>query len=341
MKHGGDLSEAMAQFGGTVDTWLDLSTGINPWSWPTPAELPGRVWRRLPARQDELALVDAARASYGVPAGIDIAIAAGTQALIQILPHAMGSGAVAIVGPTYGEHAAAFARGGHHVLPVSGLDELPAGATHAVIVNPNNPDGRITVPDIVVATARELSKRGGWLVIDEAFADVEPAVSSIELCREFPIVVLRSFGKFFGLAGLRLGFAIAQPDIIAQIAAALGPWPVSGPALVIGRTALSDRRWITQMRERLTQQAAKLDAALGAADLQIVGGTSLFRLARHSDAVAIHARLARYHIWTRRFDHADDLLRFGLPPDDTALARLASALAATEHPHLTPRSMAR
>lgn len=325
MKHGGDLSEAIAQFGGAPESWLDLSTGINPWPYPVPDKLPVQSWQRLPHRAAERDLIEAARIAYDVPAGVDIAIAPGTQALIQILPHVMTGGAVAIAGPTYSEHAIAFARAGREVIAV-GLDALPSGATHAVVVNPNNPDGRITPRDAIADAARRLDKFGGGLIVDEAFADVVPDCSVVELCRELPIVVLRSFGKFFGLAGLRLGFAIARPGLAAEIAATLGPWPVSGPALVIGRAALSDRRWIDATRALLSQQANELDAVLRAADLELVGGTSLFRFVRHRDAHAIHARLAHQQIWTRSFDHAGDVLRFGLPPTADALRRLAAAL---------------
>jgi len=325
MRHGGDLGEAIAQFGGHAESWLDLSTGINPWSYPVLAEVPARAWQRLPDRAAERGLIEAARAAYNVPAGADIAIAAGTQALIQMLPHVMTGGAVAIAGPTYSEHITAFARAGRKVLSI-GLDALSSGVTHAVVVNPNNPDGRIVNHEIIAAAAQNLGRFGGCLIVDEAFADVAPHCSAIGLSRELPIVVLRSFGKFFGLAGLRLGFAIGRPDLIADIAAALGPWPASGPALAVGQAALRDRPWIDATRERLARQAATLDTILRAADFEIIGGTSLFRLARHHDAGAIHTQLARHHIWTRSFDHAGDLLRFGLPSDDAALHRLATAL---------------
>jgi cobalamin biosynthetic protein CobC len=325
MKHGGDLSEAITQFGGAPESWLDLSTGINPWPYPVPDKLPMQAWQRLPSRTAECDLIEAARAAYNVPTDVGIAIAPGTQALIQLLPHVMTGGAVAIAGPTYSEHAASFTRAGREVLSV-GLDRLPRGATHAVVVNPNNPDGRITPRELIAEAAHRLGKFGGGLIVDEAFADVAPDCSVIQLCRELPIVVLRSFGKFFGLAGLRLGFAFARPDLADEIADTLGPWPVSGPALVIGRAALSDRQWIDATRARLNQQASKLDDFVRAADLAIVGGTSLFRLARHRDAHAIHAHLAHRQIWTRSFDHAHDLLRFGQPLNDNALQRLATAL---------------
>jgi len=324
MKHGGDLSEAIAQFGGTAECWLDLSTGINPSPYPVP-DLPARAWQRLPEPAAERNLIDAARRAYRVPVGVDVAIAAGTQALIQMLPYVATGGAVAIAGPTYSEHAAAFTRAGRKVI-TAGLDALPSEVTHAVIVNPNNPDGRITSLDIIAEAASKLGKFGGCLIVDEAFADVAPECSVVALCRDLPIVVLRSFGKFFGLAGLRLGFAIARPDLAGKIAAALGPWPVSGPALLIGRAALANHNWTEATRERLKQQAHQLDAVLRGDGLEIVGGTSLFRLARHRDATAIHLRLAQHHIWSRSFDHASDLLRFGLPSDDAGLARLATAL---------------
>jgi cobalamin biosynthetic protein CobC len=340
MKHGGDLGEAIAQFGGTAEGWLDLSTGINPWGWPIPA-LSDAVWQRLPAHGDEVALLEAARDHYRVPHGAGIALAAGTQALIQILPHVMPAGAVAVAAVTYSEHAASFERGGHDIVALNANGDVPAGMTHAVIVNPNNPDGRITGRAAVLAAARELGRRGGWLIIDEAFADIEPLCSSVDLTSEQPIVVLRSFGKFFGLAGLRLGFAIARQDIVDKIATALGPWPVSGPALVIGRAALSDRQWAAQTRERLQRQASRLDTLLARAGLDVIGGTSLFRLARHNDAATIYAGLAQRHIWTRKFAHATDLLRFGLPGDDAALGRLATALDESARPHLKPRSTAR
>jgi cobalamin biosynthetic protein CobC len=164
-------------------------------------------------------------------------------------------------------------------------------------------------------------------VIDEAFADLDPAISAVALCERWPVVVLRSFGKFYGLAGLRLGFAIGPQRLLAQIREAMGPWICSGPALAVGRVALDDERWANETRDKLREQAAKLDAVLEAAGLAAAGGTTLFRLVRHPHASAYHKALARRQIWCRRFDWADDLLRFGLPPDDAALERFALALA--------------
>jgi cobalamin biosynthetic protein CobC len=329
MKHGGDLTEAMARYGGTPQMWLDLSTGINPWPWPIPADLSAAAWQRLPSRAAGQALIAAARDAYAAPAAADVVAAAGTQSLIQWLPQLAGAGPVAIVGPTYHEHELAWRRAGHEVIVLADLDQLPDDVRHAVVVNPNNPDGRVTSHSVIARAAARLLGRGGWLVIDEAFADIEPEISAVGLCVDLPVVVLRSFGKFYGLAGLRLGFAIACPDIAQRISLALGPWPCSGPALEIGVAALRDHQWAHGTRQALQDQAFKLDAVLAAAGFAIVGGTGLFRLVRRADASKTHAWLATRHIWCRRFDWADDLMRFGLPPGDRDLDRLGAALASS------------
>lgn len=326
MKHGGDLTQAIAQYGGTPEMWLDLSTGINPRPWPIAPALPDTIWQRLPSRADHDALIAAARIAYDVPTGVEIAAASGSQALIQWLPFLTAPGAVAIPGPTYSEHAAAWTNAGHEVVALADLDHLPDHARTVVIVNPNNPDGRRLDPTALARIAALLGERGCWLIVDEAFADLDPASSAVALCRDLPVIILRSFGKFYGLAGLRLGFAIGPPEMIQRVAFALGPWPCSGPALAIGRAALLDQVWADRTRETLQSQADRLDNVLAAAGFAIVGGTALFRLVRHSDAASRHKALAERHIWCRSFEWDDGLLRFGLPGDDAGFGRLAAAL---------------
>ncbi|WP_022721137.1 threonine-phosphate decarboxylase CobD [Rhodopseudomonas sp. B29] len=339
MKHGGDLTEAMARHGGAPEDWLDLSTGINPRPWSIAklgeATLPAFLWQQLPSRRDEEALLHAARIAYETPDGVDIVAAPGTQALIQWLPRLAPSGAVGVVGPTYAEHAQAWSKAGREVidLAVEDLEKsiaaLPDDVRHILVVSPNNPDGRWIDHAVLASIARQLAARGGWLVIDEAFVDVEPTRSTVALCTDAPVVILRSFGKFYGLAGVRLGFALAQPSIARLIAEAQGPWACSGPALAVGAAALGDLTWAAQTRIELAASAAALDVVLAKAGLAVVGGTSLYRLIRHVDARALHEALARRRIWCRRFDWRDDLLRFGLPPDQAALDRLAAALTET------------
>jgi cobalamin biosynthetic protein CobC len=327
MKHGGDLTEAIARYGGAPQMWLDLSTGINPSPWPIPADLPGAVWQRLPSRAAEGALIAAARDAYSVPADAEVVAAPGTQSLIQWLPQLAGRGPVAIVGPTYHEHELAWRIAGHEVITVAGLDDLPEAVRHAVVVNPNNPDGRVTGQSALARAAALLHDRGGWLIIDEAFVDIEPEISAVGLCVNMPVVVLRSFGKFYGLAGLRLGFAIAHRDIAQRVSLALGPWPCSGPALNIGVAALRDQEWAHRTRNAIQHQARELDTVLAVAGFTILGGTGLFRLVQHPDAGKVHMALAAQHIWCRRFEWANDLLRFGLPLHKHDLDRLAGALA--------------
>jgi len=327
MEHGGDLSDAITRFGGEASAWLDLSTGINPVPWPVPDDLLRPFLQRLPARATEEALIDAARSAYGVPAAAALVAAPGTQALIQWLPRLAPNGPVAVVAPTYSEHGRAWAEGGRQFVTIHNIDALPADARHAVIVNPNNPDGRVTPIDAIARAAKSLQARSGWLVVDEAFVDVMPDATAASLCADLPLIILRSFGKFYGLAGLRLGFAIASPEIIDLIRKALGPWSVAGPALAIGSAALRDASWASDMRREIAQQANRLDGILTTTDGSIAGGTSLFRLLRHPNAASIHEQLARNHIWSRKFTYANDLLRFGLPGSDEGFARLSAALA--------------
>ena len=334
MEHGGDLADAMATGGGEPSDWLDLSTGINPHPWPVPAELRTEGWTRLPSRADLAALGDAARRAYRVPDRLAIVAAPGTQALIQWLPRLAEPGPVAILGPTYAEHGRAWCVAGCSVAEVDRPDSLARnsdlpqatvadGARHLVAVNPNNPDGRVLPPRELLDAARG---RNGWTVIDESFCDVMPDASVIPHLADEAAVVLRSFGKFYGLAGLRLGFAIGPEPIVAALARALGPWAVSGPALAIGRAALADAGWADAMRTRLAAEAATLDGVLTRTGLRIVGGTSLFRLAEAKDARALHEQLVQARIWVRRFADRPRLLRFGLPPDRAGLDRLAAAL---------------
>jgi cobalamin biosynthetic protein CobC len=327
MEHGGDLSDAIARFGGEPGAWLDLSTGINPMPWPLPDTLLNAGVHRLPGHVDDALLTDAARAAYRVPSSAAIVAAPGTQALIQWLPRLASPGSVAIDRLTYSEHARTWSDAGHPVVPAAGIERLPDDACHAVIVNPNNPDGRTAPLGAIERAARTLRGRGGWLVVDESFVDVVPDATAASLCADLPVVVLRSFGKFYGLAGLRLGFAIASPATIATIRRALGPWAVSGPALAIGAAALRDEAWANAMRETLVRQADRLDDVLRSTGGAIVGGTSLFRLIRHPAAAGLHERLARQLVWCRKFAGADDLLRFGLPGADHDFARLSAALA--------------
>jgi cobalamin biosynthetic protein CobC len=312
--HGGDLGEIKRRFPDAPRPWIDLSTGINPVPYPVPA-VSAEAWTRLPSQADEEALLAAAAARYGVRDARTIVAAPGTQALIQLLPRLVPTGRVAIVGPTYAEHQACWARHGHEVRVVA----TPEDADVVVVVNPDNPTGRLLAPSDLAPV------HCGLLVVDEAFIDFLPR--EVSLAGNLPptAVVLRSFGKTYGLGGLRLGFAIAAREMAQRLRAEIGPWAVSGPALEIGRRALGDSAWLQAARERLVTDSDRLDGLLRAAGFEIVGGTVLFRLACHPLAATFVLRLAAQGIHVRAFADAPDRLRFGLPADDAAFVRLAAA----------------
>ena len=326
--HGGDLAAAERRYGRPTGGWLDLSTGINAVAYPLPA-LPDTVWRRLPQADREATLLAAAREAYGVAADKALVAASGTQALIQLLPRLAPAGPVAVLAPTYAEHAHVWRTAGFAVNEIRDLAALNASKV-AVVVNPNNPDGRMVPPDTLLAATADLRREGGMLVVDEAFADVVPGISvgSRSLADGEGIVCLRSFGKFFGLAGVRLGFAVGDRDVIDRLGTMLGPWAVSGPAIETGIAALSDQPWITAAREDLAARSSRLDTILAAAGLSVVGGTTLYRLAETPDARLVQERLAHAGIWTRRFTDDPSWLRFGVPGTEAGFGRLVKALRA-------------
>ena len=305
--HGGGLDAAIAAFGGQRADWLDLSTGINPVPYPIP-DMPQDAWTALPDEAAFARLYALARSFWNVPENAAIIGATGASAIIAALPRVIPHGAVCIPGPTYNEHGAAFAASGWR---------LGQDPSHALVaVHPNNPDGHIwTVSDFEAA----------YTVIDESFCDVMPDKSLIHLAARPGVVVLKSFGKFWGLAGLRLGFAIGDPQIIAKLTDLLGPWQISGPALSIGAEALADPAWADETRARLATDTLRLDQLVTRNGAELVGGTTLFRLYKVKDAQAVQDRLAQHHVWSRVFPYAPEWIRLGLPAPDR-WAQLESAL---------------
>jgi cobalamin biosynthetic protein CobC len=318
--HGGNLDVACARFGGRIEDWIDLSTGINRQPYPV-GDMPQRAWTALPSRAEIEALHEAARRAHGTSAPV-LAVG-GAQAAIQMLPHLAPPGLARIISPTYNEYAPVLAAAGWQVEDACDLDAL-AGADLAVVVNPNNPDGRQHDPRALLA----LTSRAKRLVVDESFADAVPGVSLAAEVRRPGLLVLRSFGKFYGLAGLRLGFVLGSEADIAALAAMAGPWPVSGAAIEIGRRALLDRAWAEATQARLARDSVRLDALAQGARWKLVGGTPLFRLYETGNAVAAQERLAQAKIWSRIFTGKPGWLRLGLPGDEAEWERLAAALSA-------------
>jgi cobalamin biosynthesis protein CobC len=326
LPHGGDLALARRLFPGAPEPFIDLSTGINPNAYPVPA-LRIETYVQLP-QSDELAkLLAIAARHYSAPSDAHVVAAPGSQMLLPHIARLVPPTRAAILGPTYAEHRRAAAAAGHEVEEVTQIAAL-RGCPLAIIVNPNNPDGRLLRKALLLELAHESHRQGGLCVVDEAFMDALSGEESLaaEVARG-GIVVLRSFGKFFGLAGLRLGFALADPGIVQRLRDALGPWAIAGPAITIGAAAMEDHLWIAAARTRLALGASRLDALLRGAGLDVVGGTPLFRLVRTPRGSELFQRLGQVGILVRYFPEQPNLLRFGQPGSEEHWERLRRVLS--------------
>jgi cobalamin biosynthesis protein CobC len=331
--HGGRLCVARAMYPSVPTPWIDLSTGINPRPYPAPrASAAARA--RLP-EPTQLALLEqiAARA-FGVDDAARVVAVTGSELALRLLPAVLDRTHATVVSPTYSSHLDAWRRAGVRVqeirTPVFDTATMSGGVL--VLVNPNNPDGSIATRESVLALHAALADCGGTLIVDEAFVETAPGCSVADLAgseRAPRLIVLRSFGKFYGLAGVRLGFVIAEPLRAAKLRGLIGDWPVSADALAAGVAAYADSAWAERTRSRLQSTARRLDALLEGSGFEIVGGTSLFRLARRNDAAAHFERLLHAGILARPFQHDPTLLRFGLPHGASAWQRLHFALGAS------------
>lgn len=322
LEHGGKLVRAAQRYHIPLQDWLDLSTGINPHSWPVPP-IPAAAWARLPEPEDNL--LEAACAYYHASALLPVA---GTQAAIQALPALRNPGRVGVLSPAYAEHAHAWRRFGHTVVSLS-ASEILAGIDALevlVLINPNNPTGMRFDKSALLDWHARLAARGGWLIVDEAFMDATPEHGLSDGAPRPGLIVLRSLGKFFGLAGARVGFVLAETAVLDKLDRLLGPWTVPGPSRYIASLALQDRAWQEHMRQRLPDEARRLVALLSECGLPSSGAT-LFQWTQTPHAARLHEGLARRGILTRLFDTPSSL-RFGLPGDESQWARLERELRA-------------
>jgi len=321
--HGGNLHEAARRHGIPYDAWLDLSTGINPVGYPVPP-VPADAWRRLPDDGDTLAAC--AAGYYGAPEAAHVLPVAGSQAAIRALPALLPAGDAGVAALAYGEYAPAFARHGHRVVPLDiASDALPATLCHVIVGNPNNPTAEFVSTERLLGWHAQLSARGGTLIVDEAFADTGATPSLAQYTDRPGLVVLRSVGKFFGLAGIRAGFVLARPELIAALRDMLGAWTVSGPARHAVAAAFADRAWQAAARARLAADGARLAALLRTHGFA-VHATPLFSWTDDPRAAALHTALAAHGIWTRHFAQPSSV-RVGLPGSEAEWQRVADALA--------------
>jgi cobalamin biosynthetic protein CobC len=332
-RHGGRLCVARALYPQVSEPWIDLSTGINPTSYPAPSASP-QARNRLPELTALHELERVAGLAFGIDAAAQIAAVSGTESAVRLLPHVLAVSNALVVEPTYSSHLAAWRNSDVAAAGIR-FDALPdrfRAETALTVVNPNNPDGRI----VDRATLRSLHDRvacsGGVLIVDEAFADIDPALSVADIAgTELAprMIVLRSFGKFFGLAGLRLGFVIGSAPLVQPLRDLLGDWPVAVDAIAAGLHAYADQPWMASMRVQLLEQSKKMDALLAGAGFRIVGGTSLYRLVSAPDARQKFTHLLSRGVLARPFAYDATLLRFGLPGQDE-WNRLSAVLAGAE-----------
>lgn len=323
--HGGALDLVQQRFTDAPSPWIDLSTGINPWPYPNTrispdahAHLPTKT--RYETCQSAMAHVIGAQPE-------NVALAPGSELLIRLLPTILSAETIAVLAPSYGDHARVWRTANRTVVetadPLSLADQVDA----VIICQPNNPDGRVFSQEAIQEALSQLRRRSGWLIVDEAYADLTPNLSLAPHVNRGGLIVLRSFGKFFGLAGVRLGGLIAPPSVLAVLRQSLGEWPVSGAALEIGARAYADHSWQDQTRKKLQQARLALDETLDEAGFKNNSGTDLFRYVETpGNAHALWTHLARSGIYTRRFAWSQDYLRFGLPKDQDSHNRLRTAL---------------
>jgi cobalamin biosynthesis protein CobC len=321
--HGGNLREAARRYDIALEDWLDLSTGINPCGYPVPP-VPPDAWRRLP--EDDDGLADCAARYYRAASVLPVA---GSQAAIRALPALLRHGTAGVAPLTYGEYAPAFERAGHRILRIdTNMRDVPESLDHVIVANPNNPTAERFSRDTLLRWHAQLASRGGTLIVDEAFADVDPSASLADETARDGLVVLRSVGKFFGLAGIRAGFVLAAPSLLRELGHALGAWTVGGPARHAVRCAFEDRAWQLETRERLLRDGARLAQLLTRHGFE-VRSTPLFSWLPTDDASDLQQALARRGVWTRLFalPGMTTSLRIGLPGAEGEWARLERALS--------------
>ena len=323
LEHGGRLRQAALHYGIAEGDWLDLSSGLAPWPWPVP-EIPLRAWARLPETED--GLEQAAREYYGASHVLPVA---GSQMAIQLLPRLRRAGKVGVLSPCYAEHAEAWRRSGYIVREVleQEVDFFIDTLDVLVVVNPNNPTGLSLTPERLLDWHTRLARRGGWLVVDEAFMDNTPQLSLAAHANRVGLIVLRSFGKFFGLAGVRLGFVLAERKLLKLLAEQVGPWAVSGPTRVLGQVCLRDTEGHARQRLRSEEASARLAQVLERHGFKPQGGCALFQWLITERAEHLYEFMARQGILLRLFNH-NSSLRFGLPADDVDWLRLERAFDA-------------
>jgi len=326
LHHGGQILSAVEKYKIAREDWLDLSTGLNPNAWPVPS-ISADLWQALPEEDDGLQA--AACHYYGCDACLPVA---GSQAAIQTLPTLRSYSKVGVISPTYAEHEYNWRQAGHDVIPLS-LDEVEQQINRLdvlLVINPNNPTGHVISTEQLLDWYQTLSSRGGWLVVDEAFMDVTPEKSLVSSGIKPGLIILRSIGKFFGLAGIRCGFVISDNEMLQRLSQKLGPWTLSGVTRFIATQALLDKTWQDDSRKSIVESSKRLNNMLSQVGLTPRGGTALFQWVEHEQAKDLYQAFAEKGVLIRLFAKQGKMtkpsLRFGLPKNEKQWQQLSETL---------------
>ena len=318
IQHGGDIDLAIKKYGGQRKDWIDLSTGINRTSYPWQESVKVHL-RDLPGSKLLMSLEEAASRAYKIAVATETVAISGAQQIINLLPiHLKKYSSVAILGPTYNEYEKAFKSSNLRTNTVAEISNLSCNDI-AIIVNPNNPTGKV----ITEEELEDLSKKVEILIIDESFK----MFSSRKTQNLDNLIQINSLGKFFGLAGVRLGFVSGPSDFIKSVRKMLGPWPISSLAAEIGLVALSDKIWISQMEKILLAGSTALHAACNSKNWRLVGKTNLFHTYATSNCFEVEEQFAAHGIWVRTFDYSETWVRIGIPTSEYELTRVKKALS--------------
>ncbi|PVZ67761.1 threonine-phosphate decarboxylase CobD [Pelagibaculum spongiae] len=340
LQHGGGLIAAAEKFQIPVTDWLDLSTGVNPDCYPA-QNISFEAWNRLPQTNDglEQAAANYYQCQHLLPvAGSQAAIMALPQLRLANInltvnlssPHGFDSqGQIKILLPELGykEHFKAWFNAGFSIelYQQTPTQQQIDAADVLLVINPNNPAGWCYSTEQLMEWHQQLAQKGGWLIVDEAFIDTAPDQSIAAQTGQQGLIVLRSLGKFFGLAGARVGFVLGCPGLLTALESYLGPWSISGPAREVATQALSDQNWQQQNRQKLIALGEQLQQLLQQYFSCEIHGPDLFKTVVINNASELHLALCQQGILTRLTDE-QHALRFGLPANIEQFDRLANAL---------------
>jgi len=371
LEHGGAILQAAKTSDIPAEQWLDLSTGINPNGWPVP-NIPAETWQRLPELEDGLEQAvrqyysqrlsqnssQNSSQSYSASPNYDASpnsspnsspnysadnfiVTAGSQSAIQLLPQLFPTGVVWVPEEGYTEHPYWWDFYQHTVffykadelenIVNNTPDKLPFDTL--LVINPNNPTTQLHPREFLIRLLNLIEKFDKRFIVDEAFLDTRPENSMLRHSKSPHLIILRSLGKFFGLAGIRCGVLFANPTLLKTAKRFLGPWQIATPSRWVATKALTDRNWQTQAIKDLTNSSQRLEELithfLPPDKIASCSRSDLFCsivFQNEKEQQLTYAHFLKHGILIRRFSICFRL-RIGLPKDDVAWKKLTKALS--------------